>query len=118
MRNRLFVVLTTVALATSSLPIGVYADTDVDPVVTETVDTEPTATPIPTGNTEAPTADADVILSGDCSATDKDHVEWKVVKNNETGKLKLVISGKGKMGVKYTDGKAVLSWIKDITREL
>jgi hypothetical protein len=47
--------------------------------------------------TPAPTADEDIILSGDGSATAEDHVEWRVEKNRENENLKLIISGTGKM---------------------
>ena len=39
----------------------------------------------------------EVVLSGDCSASPDDHVEWRVVKTDEELKYKLIISGTGKM---------------------
>nr|MCR4653469.1 leucine-rich repeat domain-containing protein [Eubacterium sp.] len=42
-------------------------------------------------------ASEDVVLSGDCSASPDDHVEWHVVKTDDELKYKLIISGTGKM---------------------
>nr|WP_027872366.1 hypothetical protein [[Eubacterium] cellulosolvens] len=47
--------------------------------------------------TEVYAASEDVICSGDCSKTSGDDVEWKITKIDDSGKLKLIISGYGDM---------------------
>ena len=44
---------------------------------------------------KSPTPSPAPILSGDCSALFDSHVEWKVIKISDEGKMKLVISGSG-----------------------
>ena len=71
----------------------------------------PTATPIPTV-TPTPTATSEKdILSGDCSATSTDHVEWNVIKTNAPDKLKLIITGTGKMEDYEDDSESLTHFI-------
>nr|WP_081794762.1 leucine-rich repeat protein [[Eubacterium] cellulosolvens] len=64
--------------------------------------------------TDAVGAEEEVLISGDCSADAYDHVEWRVIRTPEEGKLKLIISGTGKMkDYSYRD-----SFDREITLEL
>uniref|UniRef100_UPI0012DE7EE8 leucine-rich repeat domain-containing protein n=1 Tax=Eubacterium cellulosolvens TaxID=29322 RepID=UPI0012DE7EE8 len=58
--------------------------------------------------TEVYGAPENVILSGDCSATDEDHVQWSVVRKDD-GKYKLVISGTGKTN--SIEGISINYWL-------
>lgn len=68
-----------------------------------------------TTTTDAVGAEEEVLISGDCSADAYDHVEWRVIKTPEEGKLKLIISGTGKMGKM---GSESTPFVKEIALEL
>ena len=55
----------------------------------------------------------EVVLSGDCSATSADHVEWRVVKTDEELKYKLIISGTGKMRKYDYNGESLPNQIEN-----
>ena len=81
MRKKRFALILAACLLAQSCPYVVTAEQIENQEMTDTV----------VGTSE------DVILSGDCSATSKDHVKWKVVKTDDDKKLKLIISGNGWM---------------------
>nr|WP_027871616.1 leucine-rich repeat domain-containing protein [[Eubacterium] cellulosolvens] len=76
-----------------------------------TMTSMPTATPIPTVTPTPTVAAEESILSGDCSATSTDRVEWKVEKTNAPDKLKLIITGTGKMEDYEDDSESLTHFI-------
>uniref|UniRef100_I5ARA3 Uncharacterized protein n=1 Tax=Eubacterium cellulosolvens (strain ATCC 43171 / JCM 9499 / 6) TaxID=633697 RepID=I5ARA3_EUBC6 len=81
MKKRLFLAALAACLMIQTCPTYVTADQLPQEEATVDIDV----------STEA------ILLSGDCSETSMDHVKWKVVRNDETGVLKLVVSGSGMM---------------------